>query len=419
MKCQNYLLFTCMILTCCTSLINASPFAYIASPSSILVVDVATNMVVNTIPVPGAHCLYSLALTPDNRYVYVTDSSATQVFGIDLITNTVSTVDTSGVDSNFPLYIAITSDGSAAYVTFDSEAHLAKISIPSNTVTPYTLQAPDDYAYVLAIAPNDQTIYLSGDDETPAFQVSTFSIITQEQSAIDGVGNSGYIPGLAITSDSDTLYACSYGTPGGIVPITNLLSIPTVQPTITINSLYALALSPDNKTGYAITETAPGILSTVDLSAASITANATIGDYPQFVALTGDGNYAYVTNGTTSVYVVNTKTNAVSSFELDPIGNGIAIGTTPPPSNVVGTYICNVFLDKTESILHITWSASPSSAVTSYNIYNGTTLVASVSSTGPLCYNALLVNCTSGSNFSVTAVSSGGESVPVSVSIQS
>ncbi len=420
---QRYLLLFCMLFACYESFMKAGPFAYIAAPTSVVVVDTATNTTVKTIPVPGSTYLYSIALTPDNHYAYVTDVEATQVFAIDLISNAVSSINTSSIDDTLsPLFVVITPDGASAYVSFESEAHLAKISIPSNTITGYLLDAPQYYAYVLAMAPNGKTIYLSGDDETPGNQVSTFSIATQAQSGIGGVGGSGgYIPGLAITSDSNTLFACC-AADNIVVPIINLLSSPTVKPGIPFNYPYAMVLNSDNTRGYVIGDTTPNNFGIINLSTnpATVTSTLTVGDNPIFIALTGDGNYAYVSNGTTSIYVVNTRKNSVTSFELDPIGNGIAIATTPPPSNVIGIHKCNVFLDKTERILNITWNASTVTGITSYNIYNGSTLITSVSPAESLSYNALLNGCDTGSNFSVTAVSTvGGESVPTLVTIQS
>lgn len=422
MSSHIYVVLLCMFFAGYSAIISAGPFAYIASPTEVIVVDVATNTVIKTIAVPGSSNLYSIALTPDNQYAYVADNNLTKVFAINLTTDAVSSIDTSGIDADPAFFIAIAPDGSAAYVTFDSEEHLAKISIPDNTVTGYTLEAPAFYAYVLAIAPNGETIYLSGDDETPGTQVSTFSILTQAQGGIGGVGDTGYIPGLAVTSDSNTLYACCAGSPTSeLVPITNLLTSPSVQPGILLPYPYAVALSPDNKTGYVINFfTNPDNFSVINLATATVTATLTVGDDPQFLAVTGDGNYVYTTNATSTVSVVNTKSNTVTSFDLDPTANGIAIATTPPPTDVVGMYKYNIFLDKTELVLQITWTASADTMVTSYNIYNGTTFVASIPATSSLSYNALLLNSDTGNNFAVTAVSAaGGESVPALISIQS
>jgi hypothetical protein len=87
-----------------------------------------------------------------------------------------------------------------------------------------------------------------------------------------------------------------------------------------------------------------------------------------------------------------------------------------PPTNVVGKIRCNIFLDRSESILNICWTASASTDVVSYNIYNGSTIVASILATKPLCFVTALGRCDNGQNFSVTAVDMNGvESVHVPV----
>lgn len=124
---------------------------------------------------------------------------------------------------------------------------------------------------------------------------------------------------------------------------------------------------------------------------------------------------------------VSPMTNTYYVVSLDSFGDmstPISITIThscyqpDPPTNVVGILRCNIFLDKNESILKITWSASDSSDVVSYNIYNGSTLVANILATKPLCFVTALGRCDNGQNFSITAVDSNGEeSVHVPVTI--
>jgi hypothetical protein len=96
---------------------------------------------------------------------------------------------------------------------------------------------------------------------------------------------------------------------------------------------------------------------------------------------------------------------------------------TPPtpsdPTNAIGTIRSNNFLNKTECVLTMTWTPSTSSNVVSYNIYNGTTLVANILSTAPSTFTTLLSKGNNGQNYSITAVNSNGlESDHVPVIIQ-
>lgn len=88
------------------------------------------------------------------------------------------------------------------------------------------------------------------------------------------------------------------------------------------------------------------------------------------------------------------------------------------PQSPMGKRKCNIFLDKNERLLSISWSASVSSDVVSYNIYNGESLISSVLASSPFCLVTLLAGCDNGQNFSITAVDSNGlesERVPVTI----
>jgi YVTN family beta-propeller protein len=149
----------------------------------------------------------------------------------------------------------------------------------------------------------------------------------------------------------------------------------------------------------------------------------TVGNNPFYLAITPNGNYVYVANfGSGTVSVINTKTNSTnvsgSPIDLTAYGMPFSLATTftAAPTNVVGVCKNNVFLLQTTRMLTITWNASITPGVTSYNIYNGTTLVGNVPAACPLTFNAFVPAGNNGQNFSVSAVSTlGGESILVSV----
>jgi hypothetical protein len=86
--------------------------------------------------------------------------------------------------------------------------------------------------------------------------------------------------------------------------------------------------------------------------------------------------------------------------------------------NVVGVRGKNTFLFQVAPMVTITWSASSAYAVSSYNIYNGTTRLGTVLAVAPLTFNAFVPAGDNGNNLSVTAVSSlGGESARTPVVI--
>jgi YVTN family beta-propeller protein len=65
----------------------AAPFAYVTGDNSVSVIDTATNTVVATIPVGNDP--FAVAVTPDGKHAYVTNSDPNTVTVIDTATNKV------------------------------------------------------------------------------------------------------------------------------------------------------------------------------------------------------------------------------------------------------------------------------------------------------------------------------------------
>lgn len=86
-----------------------------------------------------------------------------------------------------------------------------------------------------------------------------------------------------------------------------------------------------------------------------------------------------------------------------------------PPLSFRGAFKKNKFLDVTEYILEASWQSSPTTSVTAYRIYSGSSLVQEISSSSPLVFSSCfssrkkIVN-----NYSITAVNCiNMESIPV------
>jgi len=102
------------------------------------VIDTATNTVTGTISVGNAP--QNVAVTPDGSKAYVTNFYDNTVSVIDRATDTVST--TIPVFGSEPFGVAVTRDGSKAYVAnFDSN-DLSVIDTATNRVTAGIRSAP-------------------------------------------------------------------------------------------------------------------------------------------------------------------------------------------------------------------------------------------------------------------------------------
>jgi YVTN family beta-propeller protein len=107
-------------------------FAYVtnADDNTVSVIDTLTNTVIDTIPVGNGPL--GIAITPDGTRAYVTNFFfGNTVSVIDTLTNTV--IDTIPV-GNFPEGIAITPDGTRAYVTNSGDGTVSVIDTITNTV---------------------------------------------------------------------------------------------------------------------------------------------------------------------------------------------------------------------------------------------------------------------------------------------
>src|SRR5262249_33737345 len=107
---------------------EAQPFAYVTNSGSntVSVIDTATNTVVANVPVVSP---IGVAITPDGTHAYVTNFTGT-VSVIATATNTV--VATVPVGNN-PSGVAITPDGTHAYVANSFSGTVSVIDTATNT----------------------------------------------------------------------------------------------------------------------------------------------------------------------------------------------------------------------------------------------------------------------------------------------
>ncbi len=118
---------------------EAKPFAYVASPGNglgfngVLVIDTATNMVVATVKVGNGP--RGIAVTPDGTHAYVANEFDHAITVIATATNTVLTGPGFPIPvGHFPNTVAITPDGQHVYVTNNGSNSVSVIATASNTV---------------------------------------------------------------------------------------------------------------------------------------------------------------------------------------------------------------------------------------------------------------------------------------------
>ncbi|WP_284234960.1 YVTN family beta-propeller repeat protein [Mycobacterium antarcticum] len=240
-----------------------------------------------------------LAVSPDGTTAYVANVGDGTVSVIDTATDTVTNIVTVGID---PFGVAVSPSGTRAYVTNFGEDTVSVIDTATNTVTA-TISVGDNPRWV-AVSPDGAAAYVanSGDDDT----VSVIDTATNTVTATITVGENP--DGLAVSPDGAAVYVANAldDTVSVIDTATN-----TVTATITVgDDPFGVAVSPDGATVY-VTNDNDDTVSVIDTATNTVTATITVGVVPAGVAVSPDGATVYVANqndDTVSVIDAATKT---------------------------------------------------------------------------------------------------------------
>lgn len=363
-----------------------SRFVYVANNnnnnvpggSTVSVIDVATQTVVTTISDPSFNAPYTVTINPAGTKAYVTNSGSTTISIIDIATNTVT-----GVINGFfgPSDMVITPDGNTGYVS-------NYVGAGSNTVTVVNLQnntiigspiVVGNLVATLGITPDGAFVYAAS--YIDGLTDGTVSVIRTSDNTVIATINGFFGPyTIAITSDGKFAYVTNFGsnnfTPIGTTMSVIDLSTNTIVDTITLGVQPAgAALTPDGKLIYATNyndqsgvPTGQGTVNVVDVATNTVTpVLIAVGQGPGSIAITPNGQYAYVANYITN----NVSVIALQSFQIA----------------AQGCKLENIFLMEKDLIDKLTWTASGASLPVSYTIYRDaqlTQVVATIPATQPL-----------------------------------
>ncbi len=448
MNVQKSLIVLSISLLISWQAVDAAPFVYVANgtSSSFSVIDQATGAPIAGSPfaVPNSANLVGVAISTDNKTAYMIDNNHNTLLAIDIATNNiVSTTDLSGIPL-IPEAIAI--DGTTAYIAgldLGNAAILVPVNIAdpsapilgSVTVLTNPLVGQEEEIGGLVISNHVAyiTLLIQISLSQYAYGFYKVDLLTLNQTYYQSNPDTSFPFGVAIDTATDTAYVVFAGK-NEVQPF-DLSPAPAGYPISVGTSPYGIAITPDNHYAY-VTNLGDGTVSVIDLTLLTPSVTSTIMGVSNIsknlenIAISLDGRTVYVATGNNSNNTVTPITVgsplagtpiAVSggAYALAVTGQVIPSAGVAAPTNVVGVRKNNVFLLQTARMLTITWTASVTPDVTSYNIYNGTTLVGNVLATSPLTFNAFVPAGDSGNNLFVSAVSSlGGESalVPVVVS---
>lgn len=320
--------------------------AYICNPvgNSVSIINTASNTVTGKISDPESTFNYPVAMAfiPNSSptTAYVVNESTNDSGGISIVQNNAVVGTVSGIPASRPYSIAVTPDGTKAFVVDTYNFQVFVIDTNTNslaqTITGQSLAG----AYTIAITPNGSTVYVG------TASVNTVVIINADTNTITGnitdlsPATLIYPSDIAVTPDGTTAYVVNYeGDPTGAGGYgTGTVSIINVA-----------------------TNTVTGIVT--DLNPPTFY-------YPWGLGITPDGTKAYVVNPNNTVSIIGLAPN-------DPV--------IYPPNTIAAQKTENSFLMQTDIINAISWTA-PASGTTpaNYKIYRDaalTQLIATVPAT--------------------------------------
>ena len=123
-----------VLLATCSGTASADPFAYVPARDSdiVYVIDLATNTVVDEIPVGLAP--RGVAILPDGSKVYIGNRDGGSVSVIDTATATVVDEIVVGSEQSGPRAVVATLDGTSVYVAVRSAGEVVEIDTATDTI---------------------------------------------------------------------------------------------------------------------------------------------------------------------------------------------------------------------------------------------------------------------------------------------
>jgi len=338
-------------------------YAYVANSGSdsISVINLSTNTVVQTIPLPLGAFPQEIAATPDGRKLYVTNIGNGTVSVINTATNAIKrTIILPGAAG--PQGIAITPDGLRAFVVDNFNNNIVVISVLTDTVIVSIPISGSLSAWDIAISPDGLTAYIT--DDGASGNVFVIDTLTYALIAIVPTGGSG--AGVTFTPDGSKVYMTD--PPGNAFAIntTTFAVAPVIWPIFPpVAGPWDVAVHPSGVYAYFTDYFFFGGGSTVlvvDTTTDIQTGVIHVGIDPTEVIFSPGGSRAYVTHFSTpgSVSVIDTATSTViASIPVgsNPYGIALAypqISPTPfvnpiPAFRIIANYhlkeVNNILLD--------------------------------------------------------------------------
>lgn len=343
------LLAAACVAAVANSSVFAEPNAYVtnqASEDRVWVIDTATRAVVDTVSVDDIPA--RVAVTPDGTIAYVTlvvneDALSGLIFSSSVISspaflgsyakslsadpffsNQVAVIETAEntvvatvtTEESAPFGVAITPDGSAAWVSHLAGA-VSVIDTATNTVAatvPVEGELTD-----LAITPGGDFAYVTNTSADVVVVIDTATHSVHASVPVDDAPS-----GIAITPDGEHAYVANVRS--DTVSVISVAANAVVATVPVSGGPASVAVTPDGEFAYVANQLT-GTVAVIETAGNTVVSSVDVGDTPIDVAIQPDGAFAWVTNiFSDNISVIDTSLHALA--ETVPAGllpEGIAI----------------------------------------------------------------------------------------------
>jgi YVTN family beta-propeller protein len=388
--------------------------AYVASQpgtgsASVVIVNVATSSVTGS-PIAVSGTAADLTISPDGTKVYFLNDLPVTFSVIVISTSTNTVIGTISLSGGLrPNRIAVTPDGSKAYITDDGSVVQAidlSTSAQITTISDGTGQDP----LGIAITPDSSTVYVANANSSSIPVISTISNTIIKRLSVTSGSFAYGLALLPLPAPSASAYITNSG-PGTVSPI-NLTTLLTGT-AITVGTLpTGIAISPDYSRVY-ITNYTSGTVSVISTTTNTVIDTVSVGTNPFGIAVSSSGNYIYVANkGSNSVSVINSSTFAVTTITIG-VGTG-PTGIAVSPDNA-SIYVTN-FGSGTVSVFNASTGALNTTVTVGTNPFG---VIISPDGTKAFVANqgSNSVSIINTSTFAVTTITTGVGSLPTALAI--
>ena len=321
--------------------------AYAPDAANNVIYAIRTSDFVVTGTVPDPHTILQapeyIAMSPDGTKAYISNvSSGHYSVGILDVADNMITGSVTGA-FNRPVGIAFTPDGSIAYVANTLGASVNVVDVVRDVVLSTLTGSFNHPSYIATTTSSIETKSYVANALGNSVSIIVNNTVT---GSVGGIFTSPN--GIAITQNGATAYVANSANRVNIVDVTTNVVTGTVSGG-TFALPYFIAITPDGRTAY-VSNTVINTVSIIDLATNAVTGTVSVGNNPQGLTITPNGQ---------QVWVVNQFANTISII-------GYAISNLV---NLQGCQIRQVVLGQTNLINILTWQPPITGTPVSYIIY--------------------------------------------------